>query len=151
MVASGVAVFILIWWEQFPYSAEMQQALIFWPLHPLVQHVVAMLRPVCFCAVEDGCGTGARIRVERGVGGIVAITPIAAEVWMSSWWNDRGHVGSERGSCAPIHHARSLPSYRREWVPWLGALWLPVLSEGSTCPSGEAEVRPCLRCQGWVL
>jgi hypothetical protein len=40
--------------SSFPCSAEMQQALIFWPLHPLVQHVVAMLRPVCFCTVEDG-------------------------------------------------------------------------------------------------
>jgi hypothetical protein len=29
-------------------------------------------------------GTGARIRVERGVGGIVAVTSIAVEVWMSS-------------------------------------------------------------------
>jgi hypothetical protein len=49
-----VAVFLLIWWEQFPYSTEMQWALIFWPLHPLVQHVAAMLCPLCFCAIEDG-------------------------------------------------------------------------------------------------
>jgi hypothetical protein len=40
--------------SSFSCSAEMQQALIFWPLHPLVQHDVAMFRPVCFCAVEDG-------------------------------------------------------------------------------------------------
>jgi hypothetical protein len=86
-------------------------------------------------------GTGTRIRVERGVGGIVAVTPIAVEVWMSSWWNDRGHVGSEHGPGAPVHCAWSLLSYRREWVPWLGAPWLPVLPEGSTCPSSEAEVR----------
>jgi hypothetical protein len=32
--------------SSFPGSAEMQRALIFWPLHPLVQHVVAMLCPV---------------------------------------------------------------------------------------------------------
>jgi hypothetical protein len=40
--------------EIVPCNAEMQWALIFWPLHPLVQHTVAMLRPVCFCAVVDG-------------------------------------------------------------------------------------------------
>jgi hypothetical protein len=27
-VASGMTVFLLIWWEQFSYSVEMQQALI---------------------------------------------------------------------------------------------------------------------------
>jgi hypothetical protein len=37
-------------------------------------------------------GTCARICVERGVGGIVAITPVVVEVWTSWWWNDRGHV-----------------------------------------------------------
>jgi hypothetical protein len=40
--------------SSFPCGAEMQQTLIFWPLHPLVQHVVAMLRFVRVCAVEDG-------------------------------------------------------------------------------------------------
>jgi hypothetical protein len=40
--------------SSFPYSAEMLWALSFWPLHPLVQRAVAMLRPVCFCAIEDG-------------------------------------------------------------------------------------------------
>jgi hypothetical protein len=38
----------------FPCSAEMQWTLIFWPLHPLVQHAVAMLRPMCLYAIEDG-------------------------------------------------------------------------------------------------
>jgi hypothetical protein len=47
----------------------------------------------------------------EGVGGIVVVTPITIEVWMSSWWNDRGDVGSERGSHIPIHCARSCPSY----------------------------------------
>jgi hypothetical protein len=28
----------------------------------------------------------------EGVGSIVAITPVTVEVWMSWWWNDRGHV-----------------------------------------------------------
>jgi hypothetical protein len=49
-----VAVFLLIRWEQFPYSTEMQQALIFWPLRLLVLHVVAMPCLVRLCAVEDG-------------------------------------------------------------------------------------------------
>jgi hypothetical protein len=51
MVPSGVAVFLLIWWEQFFCSAEMQRALIFWPLRLLVLRAVAMPYPVCLCAV----------------------------------------------------------------------------------------------------
>jgi hypothetical protein len=78
---------------------------------------------------------GVQIFVERGLGGIVVVTPIAIEVWMSSWWTDRGHVGSGRGSHAPIDCARSCLSHRREWVPWL-----TILPEGSTCPSGELGV-----------
>jgi hypothetical protein len=30
---------------------------------------------------------GARICIERGLGDIVIVTPVAIEVWMSSWWN----------------------------------------------------------------
>jgi cytochrome c oxidase subunit IV len=52
-VASGVAVFLLIQWEQLPCGAKMQQALIFWPLCLLVLRAVATLCPVHFCAVED--------------------------------------------------------------------------------------------------
>jgi hypothetical protein len=55
---------------------------------------------------------GIQICVERGLGGIVVVTPITVEVWMSSWSNDLGHVGSGRGSCAPIDCARSHPSHR---------------------------------------
>jgi hypothetical protein len=40
--------------SSFPCIAEIQQTLIFWPLHPLVQHVVAMICPVRVCAAEDG-------------------------------------------------------------------------------------------------
>jgi hypothetical protein len=40
--------------SSFPCSAEMQQALIFWPLRPLVLHTMATLHPVCLCAIEDG-------------------------------------------------------------------------------------------------
>jgi hypothetical protein len=50
----------------FPYSAEMLWALIFWPLYPLVQHAMAMLRPVCFCAIEDGWYVCPDLRRERG-------------------------------------------------------------------------------------
>jgi hypothetical protein len=41
----------------------------------------------------------------EGLGGIVVVAPVAIVVWMSSWWNDRGHVGSERGSHTPVHCA----------------------------------------------
>jgi hypothetical protein len=58
------------------------------------------------------------ICVERGLGGIVVAAPVVVDVWTSSWWNDRRHVGSERGSHAPIHCARSCPSHQWEWVPW---------------------------------
>jgi hypothetical protein len=66
---------------------------------------------------------------------------VAVEVWMSLWWNDRGHIRSGHGSHAPVDYAWSRPSRRQERVPWLGALWLPILLEGSTCPSGEVKVR----------
>jgi hypothetical protein len=53
-MTSGVAVFLLIRWEPFSCSAEMQQALMFWPLRLLVLRAIAMLCPMCLCAVEDG-------------------------------------------------------------------------------------------------
>jgi hypothetical protein len=71
---------------------------------------------------------GAQICIEKGLGGIVVVTPIAIEVWVSSWWNDRGHVGSRHGSCAPVDGARSRLSHRRERVPRLGAPVTPRLS-----------------------
>jgi hypothetical protein len=52
--------------SSFSCSAETLWALSFWPLHPLVQHVVAMPRPVCFCAVEDGRYVRLDLRRERG-------------------------------------------------------------------------------------
>jgi hypothetical protein len=99
--------------SSFPCSAKMQWALIFWPLHLLVQYVVVMLRPVCFHAIEDGWYRPLDSHRE-GVGGIVVVTPVAVEVWMLSWWNDRGRVGLERGSHGPVHCARSCPSHRWE-------------------------------------
>jgi hypothetical protein len=63
---------------------------------------------------------GAWICVERGLGGIVIVTPVAVEVWMSSWWNDRGHVGSGCGFRAPVDYARSRPCHLWEQVPRLG-------------------------------
>jgi hypothetical protein len=59
----------------------------------------------------------ARICVERGLAGIVIVTPVTIEVWMSSWWNDRGLVESGRGSRAPVDYAWSRPSYWWERVP----------------------------------
>jgi hypothetical protein len=117
-----VAVFLLIRWEQFSYSAEMQQALIFWPLHLLVLRAVVVPCPVRLCAVEDGRHGPPRICVERGLGGIVIVTPIVVEVWMLSWWNDRGHVELGRGSRALADYAWSRLSHRWERVP---RLWGP--------------------------
>jgi hypothetical protein len=122
----------------FPCSAEMQHALIFWLLHPLAQYVVGMLRPVCFCAVEDGRYGRPDLRRE-GSSCIVAVIPVAVEVWMSSWWNDRGHVGSERGSRAPVHCARSRLSHRREWVPWLGPRSSPSFQRAPRVPRARRK------------
>jgi hypothetical protein len=74
---------------------------------------MAMLRPVCFYAVEDGRYVRSDLRRE-GVGGIVTVTPVVVEVWTSSWWNDQGHIGLERGSRVPVHCTQSCPSNRRE-------------------------------------
>jgi hypothetical protein len=48
---------------------------------------------LCASVPSRADGTSTRICVERGVGGIVAITPVAVEVCMSSWWNDRVMLG----------------------------------------------------------
>jgi hypothetical protein len=99
-------------------------------------------------------GACARICVERELGSIVAVIPVVVEVWTSSWWNDRSHVGSQHGSHASVHCAWSCPSHQWEWVPWWGPTRLSSLPEGPTRPSGEAEVcqggraLPCLRCRG---
>jgi hypothetical protein len=37
-----------------PIAQRCNMCLIFWPLHPLMLHTMATLRPVCFCAIEDG-------------------------------------------------------------------------------------------------
>jgi hypothetical protein len=70
----------------------------------------------------------------------VIVTPVAMEVWMSSCWNDRGHVGSGRGFRAPVDcTVTSVPSVGAGAT--VGASpWLTVLPEGYTCPSGEAEI-----------
>jgi hypothetical protein len=87
---------------------------------------------ICWCCVLWPCLVlcasmplrmgymGARICIEMGLGGIVIVTPVAVEVWMPLWWNDRGHVESGRGSCAPVDRARSRPSHRWERVSRLG-------------------------------
>jgi hypothetical protein len=76
----------------FSCSAETQQALIFWLPRPLVLYVVATLRPVCLCAIEDrryGCPDLRR----EGSGRYNCRYPVAIEVWMLSWWNDRVMLG----------------------------------------------------------
>jgi hypothetical protein len=73
---------------------------------------------------------GARICVERGLGGIVLVTPVVVKVWMPSWWNEWGHVGSWRGSRALVDCVRPRLSHQREWVPWLGAPRAPRLAIG---------------------
>jgi hypothetical protein len=78
--------------------------------------------------------------LERGSGGIVVVTPVTVEVWMSWWWNDQGHVGQ---GVVPMllltMHGHVRPISRSGCRGW-GGLWLTVLPEGSTCPLGEAEV-----------
>jgi hypothetical protein len=92
----------------------MQQALICWPLRLQVLRAMVMLCPVCLCAMEDG---------RHGLPDLCVI-----EVWMSSWWNDQGHVRSGHGSHAPVDYAWSRLSYRRERVPRLGAPVAPRLA-----------------------
>jgi hypothetical protein len=79
-----------------------------------------MLCPMCLCAIEVGRYGLPDLRRE-GLSGIVVITHVAVEVWMPSWWNNQGHVGSGRGSRALVDCARSRPSHRWERVPRLGA------------------------------
>jgi hypothetical protein len=62
--------------------------------------------------------------------GIVVVTPVDVEVWMSSWWNDWGHVGSGYGSRAPVDCTRSRPSHRRERMPRLGGPMAHRLARG---------------------
>jgi hypothetical protein len=80
---------------------------------------------------------GARICIERELGGIVIITPVAVEVWMSSWWNDRRHVESGHGSRAPVDCARSRPSHRWERAPWLGVPMAHCLVRGLHVSLGQ--------------
>jgi hypothetical protein len=52
------------------------------------------------CREVDGAYAG--IFVARGLDDIAAVTPVVVEVWMSSWWNDRGHVESGDHSFASL-------------------------------------------------
>jgi hypothetical protein len=85
---------------------------------------------------------GVWIYVERRLGGIVVITPVAIEVWMSLWWNNRGHAGSGRGSRAPVDCARSRPSHLWERVPWLGPPVAPRLARGLHVSLGQGGSMP---------
>jgi hypothetical protein len=61
---------------------------------------------------------------------------------MSSWWNDRSHVGLGHGSRAPVDCARSRPSHRREWMPWLGDPVAPHLVRGLHVSLGRGGSMP---------
>jgi hypothetical protein len=133
-----VAIFLLIWWKQFPL--QRRDAI---GIDLLASPFTGATCFVLCASVPSRTGsTGAQICIERGVGGIVIFTPVAVEVWMSSWWNDRGHVGSRRGSRAPVHCARSRLSYQREWVPRLGALVAPHLARGLHMFLGRGRSTP---------
>jgi hypothetical protein len=81
-VVSGIAVPLLIQWEQLLCSVETCGTLIIWSLRLLVRRARAMLRPVRLCAVKVG-GACAGIFVARGLGSTPAVTSFAVEVWMS--------------------------------------------------------------------
>jgi hypothetical protein len=117
----------------------MQQALIFWPLHPLVPRAMAMLCPVCLLLLRTS-DMGAWICIEWGLGGIVAVTPVALEIWMPSWWNNWGSCWIRAWfQCSYwLCTVTSVPSV--EAGDTVGGPWLTVLPEGSTCPLGEVEV-----------
>jgi hypothetical protein len=112
-------------------------------------------------------GSCARICVESGVCGIVAVTPIAIEVWTSWWWNDRGHVWIRAGfprSCS-LRTVMSVPSAGMDAMvgaPMASHLTIGLhasLRRGRSTPrglgapalmlhgSGEAEIAPN-RAQG---
>jgi hypothetical protein len=131
--------------NSFPCSAEMQHALIFWPLHPLVQHVVAMLCPMCFCAVEDGRYGCPDLRREgsrwyscrhpcrcRGMDVIVVEWP--GSCWVRAWFpcsyslctvtsvpsaGVGAVVGGPRGSTS-FQRAPRVPRVRRKYTEGVG-------------------------------
>jgi hypothetical protein len=119
----------------------MQQALIFWPLSLLVLRAMATLCPVHFCAVEDRRHGRPDLR-RGGLGGTVAVTPVAVEVWMLSSWNDWGHVRLGRGSRAAVDYAWSHLSHRWERVLQLGAPVAPRLARGLDVSLGRGGSRP---------
>jgi hypothetical protein len=73
----------------------------------------------------------------------VVITLVAVEVWISSWWNDRGHVGLGHDSRATIDCSRSCRSHQGERVPRLGAPMAPCLARGFhvSLGKGGSELR----------
>jgi hypothetical protein len=106
-------------------------------------------------------GACAWICVERGLGGIVAITPVTVEVWTTSWWNEWSHVRSERsshvqftvhghvcpigknGCCGGGPHG-SLPCQRAPRVPRARQKYAKRVrrSYAYTTGVGEAEIVP---------
>jgi hypothetical protein len=80
--------------------------------------------------------------LERGSGGIVVVTPVTVEVWMSWWWNDQVHVGSRRGSRAYVDCARSRSSHQWEQVPQLGGPLAHCLARGFHVSLGRGRSKP---------
>jgi hypothetical protein len=85
-------------------------------------------------------GTCAGIFVARGLGGTAAVTPL---LWRYGCRRGRmtGVISSQSVVPTPlltmhghVHHVDGASTM-------LGPPWLPVLPEGSTFPSGEAEIR----------
>jgi hypothetical protein len=84
-------------------------------------------------------GACTQICVERELGGIVVVTPIGVEVRTSSWWNDRSHVGLERGSYIPVHRAWSCMSHRQEWTSWWGPRGSPPCQRAPCVPQARQK------------
>jgi hypothetical protein len=93
--------------------------------------------PVRLYAIEDGRHRRPDLRREE-VRWYSDRYPIAVEVWMLSWWNNRLSQGVVPMLLLIVHcHVCPIGgSGCRDW----GSSWLLVLLEGYTCPSGEAEV-----------
>jgi hypothetical protein len=70
---------------------ETYWALIFWSLRLLVLRAVAMPCPMRLCATQDGRHGCPNLHRE-GVRWYSDGYPVTVEVWMSLWWNDRGHI-----------------------------------------------------------
>jgi hypothetical protein len=93
---------------------------------------------LCASVPSRTSDTGARICVEGGVGGIVAVVV----EWLGSCWV-RAWFSCSYSLCT------SCLSHRREWVPWLGAPVAPRLAKGLHVSLGRG--RGTLRGSGALM